>query len=51
MPDWSVNLIIGLVSSILGFISGFFVKGSVVKVKQNAKGKNIEQNIGEIKNG
>jgi hypothetical protein len=50
MPDWSVNLIVGVVTAILGFISGFLVKSYQIKIKQKAKGKNITQHIGEVTN-
>ncbi len=51
MPDWLVNLIIGLVSSVLGFIGGFFTKTYSLKIKQKAKGNNNKQQIGDINNG
>ena len=51
MPDWLVNLIIGLVSSVLGFIGGFFTKTYSLKIKQKAKGNNNKQQIGDIHNG
>lgn len=50
MPQWSVDLLIGILSVILGFISGFFVKGYTVRVKQKIKGcNNIQKN--EVNNG
>lgn len=51
MEEWMVNLIIGLVSAILGFIGGFFTKTYYIKIKQNAKGDNNKQSIGDINNG
>lgn len=51
MEDWLVNLIVGLGSAILGFIGGFLTKTYQVKIKQKAKGNNINQNIGNINNG
>lgn len=48
MEEWAVNLIVGLASALLGFISGFFTKTFQVKIKQKAKGNNIKQNIGNI---
>ncbi len=51
MPDWLVNLIIGLASAILGFVSGFITKSYYVKVKQKIKGSNNNQQIGDIDNG
>lgn len=51
MEDWLVNLIIGLVSTLLGFIGGFLTKTHQVKIKQKAKGDNIHQKIGNINNG
>lgn len=51
MEDWQVNLIVGILSAILGFIGGFFTKTYQVRNIQKAKGKNINQTIGEIKNG
>ena len=48
-----IDLIVGIFSSILGFIGGFFTKTMVYKKKesnklsinQKAKGKDINQNI------
>ncbi len=51
MPDWLINLIIGLVSVVFGFISGFFTKTYCVKIKQKTRGKNNKQQIGDIKIG
>lgn len=51
MEEWIVNLIIGLVSAILGFIGGFFTKTYYIKIKQNVKGNNNKQSIGDINNG
>lgn len=51
MPDWAVNLIIGLSGTILGFIGGFFTKSIVVKNRQSIKGDNNSQRIGDINNG
>ena len=51
MEEWMVNLIIGLVSAILGFIGGFFTKTYYIKIKQNAKADNNKQSIGDINNG
>ena len=51
VEEWMVNLIIGLVSAILGFIGGFFTKTYYIKIKQNAKGDNNKQSIGDINNG
>lgn len=45
------NLIIGLVSAILGFAGGFFTKTYYIKITQNAKGNNNKQSIGDINNG
>ena len=50
MPDWSVNLIVGIVTAILGFISGFLVKSHQIKIKQKAKGNNITQQVGDVTN-
>ncbi len=42
MPDWLVNLIVGIFSVLLGFIGGFFAKTQQIKIKQKSKGnKNI----------
>ena len=49
MPDWAVDLIIGLAGTILGFIGGFFAKSIVAK--QKIKGNNNSQRIGDINNG
>jgi len=51
MPDWLVNLIVGLVSAILGFISGIITKSYSIKVKQKIKGNCNKQQIGDIDNG
>ena len=51
MPDWAITLIVGIFTAVLGFIGGFFTKTYQVKIKQKAKGNNIEQSIKEIKNG
>lgn len=51
MPDWLVNLIVGLVSAILGFISGIITKSYSIKVKQKIKGNGNKQQIGDIDNG
>ena len=51
MPDWLVNLIVGLVSAILGFISGIIAKSYSIKVKQKIKGNGNKQQIGDIDNG
>lgn len=40
MPEWAVNLIVGIVTAILGFIGGFFTKSKLIKEK-----KNFNQNI------
>lgn len=39
MPDWAVNLIIGIVTAVLGFISGFFTKSKLTKIRQKTKQK------------
>lgn len=45
MPDWLVNLLIGIFSALLGFVGGFFTKTVSVKIKQKAKGNNnIQKN-------
>ena len=49
MPDWLVNLIIGTFSVILGFVSGFFIKGVVIKNKMKSNGNNNKQSF-EVKN-
>lgn len=51
MPEWLVTLIVGIVTAVLGFIGGFFTKTYQVKVRQKAKGENINQNIGNVNNG
>ena len=51
MEDWLVNLIIGIASAILGFVSGFFTKTYSIKIKQKAKGNNNKQQIGDLHNG
>lgn len=50
-PEWVVALIVGLATAILGFIGGFFTKTYQVKIKQKAKGKNINQKINGGHNG
>ena len=39
MPDWAVNLIIGIATAVFGFISGFFTKSKLTKIKQKTKQK------------
>lgn len=51
MADWIVNLIVGLVSAVLGFIGGFYLKAHIVKIKQKVKGDNNVQIVGGIDNG
>lgn len=51
MPDWLVNLIVGLASAIFGFVSGIITKSYSIKVKQKIKGNSNKQQIGEIDNG
>ena len=34
MPDWLVNLTVGILSALLGFIGGFFTKSQQIKMKQ-----------------
>lgn len=51
MEDWQVNLIVGLVSAILGFIGGILTKTYQVKISQKVKGNNNTQKIGNINNG
>ncbi len=51
MPDWLVTLIVGIATAVLGFIGGFFTKTYQVKIRQKAKGKNINQNISGVNNG
>ncbi len=51
MADWVVNLIVGGITAVLGFISGFITKTYQIKIKQNAKGNNIIQKIEGIHNG
>lgn len=51
MEDWLVNLIVGLASAILGFIGGFFTKTYSIRIKQQAKGNNNKQQIGDLHNG
>ena len=51
MEDWLVNLIVGLASTVLGFIGGFFTKTYSVKIKQKIKGNNNRQSIGSVNNG
>lgn len=50
MPDWAVTLIVGIVTAVLGFVSGFLTKSYMLKIKQKAKGKNINQKINIIGN-
>ncbi len=49
MPEWAVNLIVGIVTAILGFIGGFFTKSKLIKEKknfnQNIKGNNNTQSV------
>lgn len=49
MPEWTVNLIVGIVTAILGFIGGFFTKSKLIKKKknfnQNIKGNNNTQSV------
>lgn len=49
MANWIVDLIVGLVGVILGFVGGFFTKTIVIKHNQKIKGDNNKQQIGEIK--
>lgn len=51
MPDWLVNLIIGLASAILGFVSGIITKSYSIKIKQKIKGNDNKQQIGAVDNG
>lgn len=51
MPDWVLNLIIGLTGVILGFVGGFFTKTFQVKIKQKIKGNYNSQTIGDVNNG
>ena len=51
MPDWAVNLIIGLASVVFGFLGGFFTKSFLVKNSQTIKGNNNVQKIGDVHNG
>ena len=51
MADWVVNLIVGLVSAVLGFFGGFCLKNYLIKIKQKAKGNNNIQIVGDIDNG
>ena len=51
MADWVVNLIVGLVSAVLGFFGGFYLKNHLIKIKQKAKGNNNIQIVGDIDNG
>lgn len=39
MPDWCVNLIIGVLSVLLGFVGGFFTKTLMVKFSQKINKK------------
>ena len=50
MQDWLVNLIVGLVSALLGFLGGFLTKSYQIKIKQKVKGNNNSQSIGDVKN-
>ena len=45
MPDWAVNLIIGLAGAMLGFIGGFFTKSLSFKIKQKSKGSKNQQKV------
>lgn len=51
MADWIVNLIVGLVSAVLGFFGGFCLKNHLMKIKQKAKRNNNIQIVGGIDNG
>lgn len=51
MEEWLVELIIGIFSALLGFISGFFAKSQQIKIKQKSKGDKNIQYIGDVKNG
>ena len=51
MEEWQVNLIVGLVSAILGFVGGILTKTYQVKITQKSKGNNNKQSIGKISNG
>lgn len=51
MPDWAVNLIIGLAGVVLGFVGGFFTKTISFKVHQKSKGNNNKQNVSVKTNG
>lgn len=43
MPEWLVNLLIGLITAVLGFVGGFFAKTYLVKSKQKIIGNNNNQ--------
>ena len=45
MPDWAVNLIIGLAGVFLGFIGGFFTKTISFKTKQKVQGNDNKQSV------
>lgn len=51
MEDWIVNLIVGLVSAIIGFFSGICLEIHLVKIKQKLKGNDNIQIVGGIDNG
>ncbi len=59
MPDWAVNLIIGIVTAVFGFISGFFTKSKLTKIKQKTKQKitgnnntqSVNMKFSEMSNG
>ena len=59
MPEWAVNLIVGLTTAVLGFIGGFFTKTyqykskneNKTKIKINGDNNNINNTMnGDIKN-
>ncbi len=51
MEEWMIDLIIGLGNLIVGFVGGFLTKTYSVKIKQQVKGNNNKQSVGEINNG
>ena len=51
MEELLVNLIVGLVSAILGFFGGVCWKTHSLKINQKTKGNNNIQIVGEIDNG
>ena len=51
MPDWAVNLTIGLAGALLGFIGGFFTKTISLKIKQKAQGNSNKQSVNVETNG